>query len=359
MLLEVTQRCDLNCPVCFASAGENPPPDPDLAMIETWYRRMLAGGGPFNIQLSGGEPSLRDDLAEIISLGKKLDFSYFQINTNGLRIGADFEYLRGLKNAGLNVVYLQYDGTENTIYQTIRGRQILEQKIMAIRNCQALDLGVVLVPTIVPGVNQHNLGDIIRFALENHPTVRGIHVQPVSYMGRYPNQPSDSDRITLPELITGMEIQTSGLVKASDFQPKGSENSYCSFNASYLIQPDGRLNLIKENSSKTCCSKPESAREGLLRSKNYVVKYWARSETLKNPEKISTISMGGWDDLLEQAKTHHFNISGMAFQDAWNLDLDLLQDCCIGVSAANGNIVPFCAYNLTNIHGQAIYRPGA
>jgi uncharacterized radical SAM superfamily Fe-S cluster-containing enzyme len=358
VLLEVTQRCDLGCPVCFASSGNNQTLDPHLGIVELWYRRMLEAGGPYNIQLSGGEPCLRDDLPEIIRMGKALGFDYFQVNTNGLRLSEDIDYLKSLKKAGLNVVYLQFDGTDDTIYQTIRGRAILQQKIKAIQNCADLHLGVILVPTIVPGVNDHDLGGIIRFALAYQPAVKGIHFQPVTYFGRYPLTPRNEDRITIPELLRGFEAQTEGLVHMTDFHPKGSENSYCSFSANYIIQKDGSLKPIRETSTDaTCgCHKPESAKDGVKRSRAFVAKHWTYHDT---PKSISTsnLSLGGWDELLERSKSHHFSISGMVFQDAWNLDLELLQDCCIAIAAPKGDLVPFCAYNLTNTEGQALYRP--
>lgn len=358
VLLEVTQRCDLGCPVCFASAGENQTDDPDISNIRLWYDCMLKAGGPFNIQLSGGEPCLRDDLPEIIALGKDMGFTYFQVNTNGLRLAADIGYLGRLKDAGLNVVYLQFDGTNDQVYRTIRGRNIFEQKVQAIRNCAQLKLGVVLVPTIIPGVNSGDLGNITRFALENFPTVRSIHLQPVSYFGRYPSAPENSNRITIPELLRSMEEQTEGLVHMDDFQPKGSENSYCSFHATYIILPDGRLRTLKPRQEQTCCStKPENAREGLARSKKFVSRNWIFKEPVEPEVNHWSPSLGGWDEILERAQTHLFSISGMAFQDAWNLDLELLQDCCINVSAPDGRLIPFCAYNLTDIHGRAIYRP--
>lgn len=357
VLLEVTQRCDLVCPICFASAGKSDSDDPNLTDIELWYRQMLEAGGPYHIQLSGGEPCLRDDLPEMIALGKRMGFSYFQVNTNGLRIANDRDFLKRLKEAGLNVVYLQFDGTEDKINEVIRGKRILEQKIQAIQNCRELHLGVVLVPTIVPGINSGNIGSIIRFALEHYPTVRSLHFQPVSYFGRYPHAPENQDRVTIPEILLAMEDQTDGLVHLEDFRPKGSENSYCSFHATYVIMPDGLPKPIKQKQSETCCcSKPENASEGLKRSKEFVAKNWTFYEPSNLAKPGSSPSLGGWDAFLERAKTHLFSISGMAFQDVWNLDLELLQDCCINIAAPDGRLIPFCAYNLTNTQGQAIYR---
>ena len=259
-------RCDLGCPVCYAAANENisrtTDSDPSLLDIEMWYQTLLSAGGPFNIQLSGGEPCLRNDLPQIIAMGRNSGFTFFQVNTNGLRISRDYPYLEALKEAGLSTVYLQFDGTNDDIYQVIRGKRILAQKIAAIKNCEKLNIGVVLVPTIKPGINDHDIGNILRFALEHHPVVRGVHFQPISYFGRYPIEPANRDRITLPEIIAALENQTNGLVKQSSFNPSGGPNRYCSFNGNFVVMPDGTLKPIikRENRSllfraAKCCQR--------------------------------------------------------------------------------------------------------
>lgn len=358
VLLEVTQRCDLGCPVCFANSKEGTGTDTDMQTIELSYQRMLEAGGPFNIQLSGGEPCVRNDLPQVIEMGREMGFTYFQVNTNGLRIARDPAYLAQLKKSGLQVVYLQFDGTDDAIYERLRGRRILQEKLQAIHNCREAQLGVVLVPTIVPGVNAGDIGNIIRFALENYPVVRSIHFQPVSYFGRYPRLPENSDRITIPELLRAMEEQTDKIVHVEDFQPKGSENSYCSFHATYIIMADGVLKPIKAEAEQQCgCRKPDDAREAVAKSKDFVARNWVYSPPVEKKEPCCSPSMGEWDTLIERSRTHLFSISGMAFQDGWNLDLQLLQDCCIHIASTDGRLVPFCAYNLTNTQGEALYRP--
>lgn len=356
VLMDVTQSCDLSCSFCFASSGvKNKKIDPPIAVIEGWYKKLLEAGGPFNIQLSGGEPCLRDDLPEVIAMGKRLGFTFFQVNTNGLRISNDRAFLRKLKQAGLCTVYLQFDGTRDEIYVKTRGRKLMEQKIRVIENCAIEGLGVVLVPTLVPGVNTDDIGGMIHFAVEHAPTVRGIHFQPVSYFGRYPQIPSDADRITIPEVVRAIEAQTSGMVKLENFIPPGGENAHCSFHANFVILANGELKALTHHETNLCCcTEPERAEEGARKSRLITARHWAIPKQEPHTEKIHIL--GEWDDLLERVQHYSFSISGMAFQDVWNLDLDRLHDCYIMQITADGKLVPFCAYNLTNQQGETLYR---
>lgn len=344
-LLEITQRCNLNCRVCFANAGTELD-EPSLAVIEGWYKKVLTASGPVNIQLSGGEPTLRNDLPEILEIGRGLGFNFIQLNTNGLRLAEDPAFVRALKRAGLSSVFLQFDGTEDAIYQTIRGRKLLEVKAQAIEHCAEHEIGVVLVPTLIPGINTHNIGGILKFALENHPAVRGVHFQPVSYFGRILKEPQDLDRITLPEVIQAIEEQTDGLIKAGSLKP---HNGRCSFSGNFIRQADGSMRPVVNNS---CCNGPERADELARKTRTFVARQWSGADILKNP----TPSSNPWDNLIRQLKTDAFSISGMAFQDVWNLDIERLKNCCIHVVSPEGKLIPFCAYNLTDKRGHSIYR---
>lgn len=358
VLFEVTQRCNLVCPICFASAGGSSSiEDPDLAQIESWFDLLLSAGGPFNIQLSGGEPCLRDDLPEIISIGRKRGFTFFQVNTNGLRIASDPTYLSKLKDAGLSTVYLQFDGTEDNIYKVLRGMPLLEIKKKAIEQCRKYNIGVVLVPTIKPGVNDRDIGNIIRFALANHPVVRGVHIQPISYFGRFANIPSNSDRITLPEVIDAIHHQTGGLIPREMFKPSGGPNRMCSFNGNLVVMLDGSIKPIIKPDMPVNGIQPQNSANERIKAQSFVARQWV----VPSPEtEISDTSgkpvFGGWESFLARAKTHLFAISGMAFQDAWTLDLERLRDCYIMVVSPDNHLIPFCAYNLTGQNGDALYR---
>ena len=346
-LIEVTQRCNLNCRFCFADSKCGDCADPTVEEISGIYENILKCSGACNIQLSGGEPTMRDDLPEIIRNGKKYGFGFIQLNTNGIRLAGDEAYAKKLKDAGLDSVFLQFDGTEDRIFRELRGRELLKLKIKAIENCGKAGVGVVLVPTLVPGVNVDNVGKIIDFALAHIKTVRGVHFQPVSYFGRVPHQPKDSDRILLPQLMEEIEKQTGGRIKLDSLKAPQCENSFCSFHGRFIYQGGGRLLPL----AKSACGCVEKAEEGAEKTKVYVSGNWA-SRGIRRPAD----KQDSWDKILENIRNDSFSLSAMAFQDVWNIDLDRVMDCCIHVASPDGRLIPFCLYNLTDAQGKALYR---
>ncbi|WP_028578984.1 radical SAM (seleno)protein TrsS [Desulfogranum japonicum] len=358
-LLEITKRCNLHCPVCFADTSQTDGPlDPDLETIEFWYDRVLEASGPCNIQISGGEPTVRKDLPDIIALGKRKGFPFLQLNTNGLQLAADPSYAMELKQAGLSSVFLQFDGTNEEVHRVLRGRNLCDIKEKAVHHCAQAELGIVLVPTLVPGVNIHEINAIVDFGVRNAPAVRGVHFQPVSYFGRYPTPPADRDRLTLPEVLAQLERQSNGRIQASWFAPPACEHALCSFHASFLIDEENRLRPLSSGQS-ACCStseqSPISAREGRQKSISFTARQWSHPLPMAKPPGAAT-PLDDLDRFLLRAKTHTFSISAMAFQDIWNLDLERVQGCCIHIVSPEGNLVPFCAYNITSSQGIALYR---
>ncbi len=358
VILEITDRCNLGCPVCYADstiAGNDAP----LSVIDGWFRSAAHTSPGSNIQLSGGEPTMRDDLPRIVAMGRAAGFDFIQVNTNGLRLADDEAFVRDLKQAGLASVFLQFDGTTNAVYEKLRGRPLLATKKTAIENCGKHGIGVVLVPTLVPGINDKDVGNLMRLAVAHAPVVRSIHFQPVSYFGRYLYPPADNDRITLPRLMRLIESQTHGAFKAADFSPPGCENSLCSFSASYMVMPDGGVRAVGR-SGCTCCSKPIPAETGAAAAIDFVSRQWRAPASMSisssplSPGKGDAMDL---DTFIQRARTHLLSVSAMAFQDVWNVDLDRVRDCCIHVMAPDSRLVPFCLYNLTSTSGKRLYRP--
>ena len=381
VVLDVTERCNLACPVCFASAGSSAKPDPTADEIVGWCRRLIELGGPFNLHLSGGEPTTRHDLPEIIRRVRALGFTYIQLNTNGVRLARHDGYAQELKDAGLSCVFLQFDGVSDDVFQTIRGKALLEDKLQAIANCARHELGVVLVPTLVPGVNTSQIGEILRTAIRLAPAVRAVHFQPVSYFGRYPAGRTDADRITFPEVIRMIEDQTAGLFKAGDFYPASGENPYCSFHGKFWLDAEKRITPAPRAQTSCCGPQVEAPNAGLIqlgtlapkpgegvrRAQRFVAQHWSYPSPAAQTgnTSVSGIDLSSFDEFLSNKKMS-FCISGMAFQDAWNIDLERLRECFLHVLSppATGpdprggelKLVPLCAYNLTSTYGQTLYR---
>lgn len=345
VLIEVTSRCNLNCEFCFADANGSEP-DPKLETIEMWYERIIEAGGPYNLQISGGEPTVREDLHEIISMASNKGFNFVQINTNGIKL-TDYNYFKKLKEAGLKSIFLQFDDLNGSEIEKLRGRNIIEEKLKVIENSAKLGIGVILVCTVVPNINDKSLWKLIEFGLENAPTVRGVHFQPVSYFGRIPKIPEDADRITMPEVMSSIVEQSNNKIKLSDFGPSGCENARCSFHANYAYVDNKLIAVSKKNN---CCG-VEDGKEGSHKAVKFVERNWSGVKMNKyTPKKNS------FEELAQKIKNGFFSISGMAFQDAWNLDIERLKDCCIHVVSKEGNLIPFCAYNITAVNQKKLYR---
>ncbi len=333
ILLEVTRRCNLRCRYCFAdggAAGEDPP----RAALESAIRDIAARcGGPL-LQLSGGEPTLRDDLPELVRCAKSEGCSYVQVNTNGLRLAREPEYARRLAEAGLDIVFLQFDGTNNEIYEQLRGAPLLEEKLEAVRICADLGVGVTLVPTVVRGVNDGDVGAITALAASLAPGVRGVHFQPVSYFGRYPDRAERGMRYTLDELMYDLHNQAG--LPLSSFLPSRCDHPLCGFHAAYLIGESGALQPLTT-------AAPPAGRSSARVNREYVARRWTRCA----PEPRPAAEAGDdFDSFLYRVRHESLTLSAMAFQDAVNLNIERLHRCSLHVYDG-GRIIPFCARYLS------------
>lgn len=343
-LIEITGRCNLNCPICFAESG-GCPPDPTVAKLRTIFNELVEKGNTF-IHLSGGEPTVRDDLPEIVAAAREAGCESIQLNSNGIRLGQDESYVRALADAGLSFVFMQFDGTEDQIYQTLRGKPLFDIKQAAIKNCSMNLVGVTLVPTIVPGVNDHNIGELIRFGVANSPAVRGVHFQPVSYFGRYPTTPRNEDRITLPEILREIEAQTNSMLRITDFAPSCCDHPRCGFHGDFVVLPNTIMALTPK--AKSCsCEKPKI--KAHLKNRNFVARRWKRVSSANDETASVNPDYKDMHTFLKRVKSHGFTITSMAFQDSYNLDFERLRRCSLHVYD-DGKIIPFCARYMTAAH---------
>lgn len=381
-IIDVTNRCNLRCPVCFANAAVagyvyEPSKEEIIGILENFARNEPVP--PPGLQFSGGEPTIRQDLFELIRAAKELGFHHIEVNTNGLRLAQSVDYCRGLIEAGMSTLYLQFDGLTPEVYQFTRGVDLLETKMKALENCREAGLdSVVLVVTLVKGVNDHQLGDIIRFAIENFDLVRCVNVQPVSLCGRLPEHERAKMRITIPDFMKAVEEQTEGKIKVSDFYPVPSvvpvsqaigalrNKRYVEFTAhphcgmaTYVFVEDGEIVPITrygnvEKFLETVDKAYDDARQGhskraklrLMSGALRHIKFgWLRKYLLP-------ILRTGSYDSLSNLHRKMLLISSMHFMDPYNFDLERIQRCCIHYGVPDGRIIPFCTMN--SIHRQKV-----
>ncbi len=384
VLIDVTERCNQHCPYCFAKSEGDKEGELTLAEIERKYDLLLELGEErtYNIQLSGGEPTVRDDLPDIIRMGKEKGFEFIQINTNGRRLATEKGYARLLKEAGASVIFLQFDGTNDDIYKELRGEPLFEQKKKAVKNCREAGLPVTIVPTVVRNVNLGNVGDMIRFLLENVDVVKGIHFQPVSFFGRYPDRLPQNEadgeeirygdyenRVTMFDIMRELEEQTEGALHGEDFYPITSGHPLCCFQSSYQKMPDGRVKSLINYGTKrqglSCCEAKDPL-EIIKKDRNFVVNKWNIPEensggncgcaeevpASSNCDGDTSTSCGcggqgllDFDQFLAEMRRNMFSVSCMAFMDNSNLDAERLKRCRVQVLSPDDRLIPFCAYN--------------
>ena len=323
--LMTTNRCNMNCPVCLTRDKQELLHEPALeecrSLMENY--RKLAGEDAL-LEFCGGEPTVREDLCLLAETARAIGFDYIQLNTNGIKLAASPDYCRQLRESGVTTAYLGFDGVTDKPYFAKYGRSLLEIKKQAVKNCAQAGLAVVLVTCVIPGENDSQLGEILRFAVENIPTVKGLYLQPISYFGIYPED--SIRRITIPDVIRKLSAQHEN-IKIEDFGPGAYDHAQCSFNACYMLDNEGRLRPLTRFSPRC---REEVAVHRLRRN--------LKSGWLPSDRKMLTIG-------------------GMAFQDGWNIDLMRVQKCSIQIIQKDGRLVPLCSKYLSGCNGAKLF-PG-
>ncbi len=380
-IIDVTNRCNLRCPVCFATAGTRgyvyePTKEEIGDMLQNLRRNEPVPTTA--LQFSGGEPTIRKDLFELIRMAKDAGFRHVEVNTNGLRLAESVEYCRGLVEAGMSTLYLQFDGVTSEVYKFTRGLDLLDTKMKAIENCRKAGIdSVVLVCTLVKSVNDKQVGDIIQFAIKNFDVVRCINFQPISICGRVPEQKREKMRITIPDLMVEVEKQTDGKIKVNDFYPvsavvpisraigalKGKRyleftaHPHCGM-ATYVFVEDGEIVPITnygniEKFLKIMEKVYKEAMEGHeTRAKMRLlgVMRYIKFDLLR--KYLWPVLKTGSYKALGDLHRKMLMISAMHFQDPYNFDLERVERCVIHYALPDGRIIPFCTMN--SIHRSKV-----
>jgi hypothetical protein len=326
---------------------------------------------PPGLQFSGGEPTLREDLPDLIRRARDLGFHNVQVNTNGIRIAGSAAYAKRLKGAGLQTLYLQFDGLTEDVYRFTRGRDLVAVKSRVLEHCRAAGIrSVVLVVTLVKGINDGQMGEIVRFAADHFDVVRGVNFQPVSFAGRTARDDLQSRRVTIADVVRGLEEQTGGAVRASDFFPVPSvvplgravgalrrkpvaeftAHPHCG-TATYVFVEKGRLVPITRT-VRVGRFLSEMGRVADAASAGKRLAANARLAASFRFVRASFLARGLWPVVrtgaFEALRRLHYRmilISAMHFMDVYDFDEERVRRCVIHYACPDGRIIPFCAYN--------------
>jgi 7,8-dihydro-6-hydroxymethylpterin dimethyltransferase len=396
--VDLTNRCNLTCPVCFANANAaGYLYEPGVEQV----RKMLAvlrNEKPVAnriVQFSGGEPTIHPQWFEILRMADEMGFSHIQCATNGLMF-TDLEFALKSKEAGLDTLYLQFDGTCDDIYKRTRGESLYEKKLQCIENVRKADMKICFVPTIVKGVNDHQIGDIIRLAIDNIDVVSAISFQPVAFTGRISKHELEAKRFTMSDVANCIHEQTGlcdryddwfplscvapfskflGALRGEDI-PTLSPNPHCSMGTYMFVDQHKKATPITRfvdiggflQDMDTLSRKV--ARQRLkffakLQTWNSLRKHFHEDrapEGLTFNKFLQTLQ-GLMDKDYGRGKSEKegftyktIMVAGMHFMDAYNYDIERVKRCVIHYAAPNGLVYPFCAYNSGPTYREKIER---
>ncbi|TFH31357.1 MAG: radical SAM protein [Promethearchaeota archaeon] len=215
MIIDITNRCNLNCPICFANSNAAG------RIVEYTYEEIVRimehfiQQRPYHAviaQFSGGEPTLHPRILDILRKAKELGFPHVMLNTNGIKMAKSKDFCQELKEIGLGAIYLSWDASSDNspeVYEKIRAKDLTEIKEQVIQNCREVGLdGIFLVSTIAKGVNDHEIGPILEYAKANNDIVGGVIFQPVSLCGRITLEDLMNMRYTASDLIAEIKHHT-------------------------------------------------------------------------------------------------------------------------------------------------------
>ncbi len=383
--IDLTNRCDMRCPVCFANANAaGAVYQPPYEEIHRQLRvlRNLRPTPCTAIQFTGGEPTLHPDFLKILSAARDMGFSHIQIATNGLRL-ADPRFAEQAARAGLHTLYLQFDGVGEEAYRRTRNFPGLwDKKLAVLANCRATGMKVCLVPTILRGVNDEQVGEIFRFAVAHIDVVSAISFQPVSISGRIDAQQRHAIRYTLGDLAHAIAaasgasalrdmfpltivVPLSQILEALTGQPKVRPSCHpdCAFGTYFLVSPEGKAYPFPQvidvegmfsDMNRIAVAVRRRGRATWLDRWRTVRMFKRHFNAAAAPPGLTVDrfirSLQGLVDKhqgrgeSEQVTYRTLLCAGMHFMDRYNFDIQRARHCVILYSTPAG-VFPFCTYN--------------
>jgi 7,8-dihydro-6-hydroxymethylpterin dimethyltransferase len=376
-IIEVNTACNLDCPLCFADSGHQPDGfSLTFDQVEAGLDAFAAAEGePEVVMFSGGEPSIHPEILEFLALAADKGVGTVVLNTNGIRLAHDPRFAERLGELGVKV-YLQFDGLEDATHLALRGRDLRTAKAQALERCADTHVPVMLVAAVEAGVNDHELGAVVRHGIAE-PAVRGVVFQPVTHAGRH-GRFDPCTRLTNADVIHGLVAQCPDWFRVSDFFPVPCCAPTCR-SITYVLAdgedvlPIPRL-LPMERYLDYLANRvlPDQSLRRVLESlwsassvpgtEVMVERVAAALRAIGLPDDIGELAGSalslcaacGVDvpDAFSELAAKAFMIVIQDFQDAYTLNVRQLMKCCVEEITPDGRLIPFCAYNSVGYREQ-------
>jgi 7,8-dihydro-6-hydroxymethylpterin dimethyltransferase len=349
-LIEITDHCNLQCPICYSESGPSRPRYRTLEHVRRMIDAVVGNEGePDVVQISGGEPTLHPDLFAILDSAKAAPIRHLMVNTNGIRIAQDEAFAQRLAGYMPDFeIYLQFDSFERDALVALRGADLRDVRVRALERLNRLGVSTTLVVTLKKGLNDREIGRIIDFALEQ-PAVRGVTFQPIQAAGRLEQYDPATDRLTLTEVRRKI-LEQSSVFRSEDILPVPCHPD--SLAMAYALKIDGKVVpltglidpaiLIEGGRNTIVYEQDDAVRQG-------VFKLFA---TNHSPES----GAGSLRDLLcclprlqappPLTYDNVFRVLIMQFIDAYTFDVRSVKKTCVHIVHPDGRLIPFDTYNL-------------
>lgn len=350
-LIEVNDECNLTCPVCFADSSPRRTRNRTLAEVDAMLETLVASeGNPDLMQISGGEPTIHPQILEILHLAKTKPIRHIMLNTNGIRIATDKAFVAELAKLKPGFeVYLQFDSLHRTALENLRGADLRKVRADALANLEEAGISTTLVCVVKKGVNDGEIGDIVRHAL-SFKCVRGITFQPVQDAGRNLDFDKNRDRMLLTDIRRAIATQAGEVFTGEDIIPLPCNPD--SIAIAYGLRDGAKVTPITQLVPKA---------ELLAAAPNTIS--FERYPELKNRlfDLLSLASSGErtqavLGDLLcclpqievpdDLGYDKVFRIVIVQFLDKYNFCVGTVKRSCIHFVTPDGKIIPFDTYNL-------------
>lgn len=370
-LIEVTDRCNLSCPICYADSGiedvfENshqPRRHRSLTQIKSMIDAIVANEGePQVVQLSGGEPTIHPEFFKILDIAKSQPIRHLMINTNGVRIANDkafcdrlSQYMPGIE------VYLQFDSFESTALKELRGVDLSLIREQAIAYLNEFNISTTLVVTLKKGLNDHEIGKVIDYALQQK-CIRGVTFQPIQAAGRLQGFEPKRDRYTLTEVRRSI-LEQSPYFKPEDILPVPCHPDNLAM--AYALKLNGKVipltGLINPNAFV------ETMPNSILYEQNEELrrKLFELFSTSHSPTSSAT-SLKQLLCCLPMLPVpagityeNVFRVMIVQFLDPFNFDVRSVKRSCIHIVHPDGRIIPFDTFNMFYREGSVGHPEGA